>query len=176
MGTIVFLGKEITMSDNFLYDIQRDYWLYYDENRNIVTFGLTPSGVWKEGGCRSVEFTVAAGDTVQTGDTLAVAVTGKIKYLECPVGGKVLEINGALEATTQMLENTPYAYWWLARLIPEKPVVEEGTITALEHYLSVLLETDRRNAHGAKGGGSPTCKSVYSAIQKQKDTTSSGEC
>lgn len=176
MAKIVFFGKEVSLSDNFLYDIQRDYWLYYDENRNIVTFGLTPSGVCKEGGYRSIEFTVAAGETVQAGDTLAVAVTGKIKYLEFPAGGRVLEVNGKFEESTDILESTPYAYWWLARLVPDKPVEAGGTVAALDCYLTVLEDTDRRAAHGAKGGVSPTCKSVYTAIQQQKDTKSGGDC
>lgn len=170
----VFLGKEIELLDDFLYDVQRDYWLYSDGGKNILTFGLTPSGILKEGGFRSVEFTVSPGDSVQAGDTIAVAVTGKIKYLEAPVAGSITEVNLALEKSTDFINETPYAYWWLARITPADPVAG-GNIKNLACYLDVLCETDQRSAHGAKGGGSPTCRSVYEAIQKQK-SGESGDC
>jgi glycine cleavage system H lipoate-binding protein len=174
--TLEFLGREITLTPDFLYDMQRDYWLRYDADTNILTFGLTPAGVCREGGCRSLEFTVTAGDSVQPGDTLAVAVTGKIKYLEFPAGGEVLELNSALEADTSLIERTPYDCWWLARLSPEKPLQAVGTIAGLEQYVAALREADLRAAHGAKGGVSPTCKSVYTAIQQQSGDKKNGDC
>lgn len=173
MITLTFLGKEIKLSGNFLYDCGRDFWVSVNKENNIATFGLTPAGVQKEGGYRSIEFTVDAGDEVHPGDTIAVAVTGKIKYLEAPASGKVLEVNKALEEKISVIESAPYVAWWLARIQLSEIGADE--FANVEEYCAVLEDIDHRTIT-VKGAGSPTCKSVYQSIREQKDKCGEGDC
>ncbi|MBS4032362.1 MAG: hypothetical protein KGZ63_13220 [Clostridiales bacterium] len=174
MITLTFLGKEIKISGEFLYDCARDYWVSVNKEKNIATFGLTPAGVQKEGGYRSIEFTVDASDQISAGDTIAVAVTGKVKYLEAPASGTVIEVNKALEDKISVIEQAPYVCWWLARIELSGTGADE--FTNVEEYCAVLEETDRRTISGIKGAGSPTCRSVYQSIREQKDKCGEGDC
>jgi len=168
MDKLMFLGREIELSEEFLYDPHRDYWVSVEELGRCLTFGLTPAGVLKEGGYHSIEFTVPVGEEVQTGDTIAVAVTGKIKYLEAPAAGRVLEVNRLLEQSAAVIAEAPYTCWWLVR----QEITGENDLACLvsaAEYRTVLAEADGRAAHGVKGVGSPTCRSVYEGLRAQKE-------
>lgn len=173
MITLTFLGKEIKLSGDFLYDCARDYWVSVNKEKNIATFGLTPAGVQKEGGYRSIEFTVDAGDVVDAGDTIAVAVTGKVKYLETPASGKVIEVNKAFEEKISVIDQAPYVCWWLARI--ELSGTDADELINVEEYCAVLEDLDRRTI-SVKAAGSPTCRSVYQSIREQKDKCGEGDC
>lgn len=166
MVIINLLGCEIELYENLYYHPRLDYWIQVEEDGSVI-IGLTPTGALKEGDYRSIEFTVGESDRVQPGDTIAVAITGKIKYLETFAGGVIEAVNKDLEKEIPSFEENPYTDIWLVRLSTEKDVTGE-LVTASEYCTGLERVNHHAVPQGKKAAGSPTCRSVYQAIREQK--------
>ena len=164
MITVDFLGQKTVLDENLLYYQPSDYWVR-PEKEGLVVFGLTPAGIIKEGGYRSIEFTVNEGDAVRPGDVIAVAVTGKIKYLETIAGGVILDVNRRLAEQLSLCNTADLNHLWLVRLQKQNDMA--ANLVTYQEYGKALKQLNRGVPPGAKGPGSPTCKSVYEAIKEQ---------
>lgn len=167
--SVSFLGANLDLDDELLYYAPLDYWIRVDCDKDEVVFGLTPAAPLKEGGYRALEFTVGEKDQVEAGDTLAVAVTGKVRYLEVPVAGLVVKLNRTLEQDMAACLMQAGA-GWLACIYTGgvlktlSPWIDySGYVEILHGYEGLCVPP------GVKASGSPTCRSVYESIRKQKE-------
>lgn len=53
--------------------------------------------------------------------------------LRCPVDGKVIEINGSLSTTPEILLKDPYRSGWLMKLKPDSPAAMDNLLSASEY-------------------------------------------
>ena len=61
----------------------------------------------------------SVGDTVTAGDTCGeVESTKSVSDLYAPVSGEVTAVNGALDATPELVNNDPYGDGWMYELRP----------------------------------------------------------
>lgn len=170
MVEICFKGNNVELDEKKLFFPPLDYWVEIDEKEGLVSFGLTLTGSIKEGGYRSLEFAVEEGDTVAFGDIIAVAVTGKIKYLESIASGRVAAINSELESSPELLEKAAVNPLWLMQISTFSLDEARSALVDLSRYREILGEIEAGGLPpGVKGPGSPTCRSVYEAIQRSQD-------
>jgi glycine cleavage system H protein len=93
----------------------------------IVTVGITDHAQEALGDITFVELPVA-GTTVAAGAEFGVIESVKAASdLYAPVGGEIVEINGALEAEPELVNHDPYGDGWIVRIRCE----DEGTLTGL---------------------------------------------
>jgi len=166
---ISFMGATLELDDELLYYTPLDYWIRVDREKDEVVFGLTPAAPLKDGGYRALEFVVGEEDEVEAGDTLAVAVTARVRYLEVPVAGIVVKLNRAFEqemATCLMQEGAR----WLACIYTGGVLRKLSPWIDFPSYVEVLRVYEGHCVPpGLKAAGSPTCRSVYESIRKQKE-------
>jgi glycine cleavage system H protein len=53
-----------------------------------------------------------------------------------PVSGKVVEVNGALNDTPELVNSSPYGEGWLARVTPDDP--DEGGLLGASAYAALV--------------------------------------
>ncbi len=169
MTEFEFMGKRVELEEEIRYFPPFDYWVKLEEDQNLLTFGLTPTGNIKEGQYRSVEFTVSEGDEISCGDVIALAITGKLKYLDSMAAGKITDINRDLEKDINFLKGNLYNGWLVSLVSPEAGQVYDNMVE-LSDYQEILKRIEQgAPPPGVKGGTSPTCRSVYQAIKEQKE-------
>ena len=80
----------------------------------------------------------AVGDTVVAGDTCGeVESTKSVSDLYAPVSGEVTAVNGALDATPELVNNDPYGEGWMYELRPADAADVEALMDA-DGYTSQL--------------------------------------
>ena len=78
------------------------------------------------------------GATVASGDTFSeVESTKSVSDVYAPVGGEVVEVNGALADAPQNVNDDPYGEGWICALRPADPSGFEGLIDA-DAYRSLI--------------------------------------
>jgi glycine cleavage system H protein len=78
------------------------------------------------------------GDTVTAGDTCGeVESTKSVSDLYAPVSGEVTAVNGALDATPELVNNDPYGEGWMYELRPADAADVEALMDA-DAYTSQL--------------------------------------
>ena len=71
------------------------------------------------------------GDSVVAGDTCGeVESTKSVSDLYAPVSGEVTAVNGALDATPELVNNDPYGEGWMYELRPSDPADVEALMDA----------------------------------------------
>ncbi|MEJ5202324.1 MAG: glycine cleavage system protein GcvH [Anaerolineales bacterium] len=92
-----------------------DEWVNVDGN--IATIGISDYAQDQLSDIVFVEIVVAVGDTVKPGDTLASLESVKAAAdVNCPVSGKVVEINEALAQTPEVVNSDPYGKAWMVKV------------------------------------------------------------
>lgn len=92
-----------------------DEWVNVDGN--IATIGISDYAQDQLSDIVFVEIVVAVGDTVKPGDTLASLESVKAAAdVNCPVSGKVVEINEALTQTPEVINSDPYGKAWMVKV------------------------------------------------------------
>ncbi|GAA4539863.1 glycine cleavage system protein GcvH [Pseudonocardia xishanensis] len=67
----------------------------------------------------------AVGDTFAAGDALGeVESTKSVSDIYAPVGGTVVEVNGALEGTPELINSSAYEEGWLVEIEPAGDAAE----------------------------------------------------
>lgn len=169
MESFEFMAKTVELDEDLRYYIPFDYWVKLEEDRDLLTIGLTPTGNIKEGEYRSVEFSLKEGDEIFCGDVIAVSITGKIKYLDSMVDGRVIAVNWELEKDIDTLKGSLQDGWLLRINTANAREVYEDMKT-LWDYKEILKRFEAAAVPpGTKGGTSPTCRSVYQSIKEQKE-------
>ena len=80
----------------------------------------------------------AVGDAVVAGDTCGeVESTKSVSDLYAPVSGEVTAVNGALDATPELVNSDPYGEGWMYELCPTDAGAYESLLD-VEAYTSQL--------------------------------------
>ena len=134
-----------------------------------MRFGLTEPELVLVGGINDLEWLVGEGEEVKQGQSIAIVITGKIKYLDAPLAGAV-RLNLNVKGDTALITEDPYGRGWLFQINtgsgPEAGLVG---LAPAEAYIESLQNSEGcKNPEGLKGGVSGICKAVYSGIREQK--------
>ena len=102
----------------------------------VVIVGITDHAQEELGDVVFVELP-EEGDSLGAGDTLGTIESVKaVSDLYAPVGGEVVEVNGALEDTPENVNEDPYGEGWLVKIRTS----EEGDLLSAEEYEKVVEE------------------------------------
>jgi len=158
-----FLGRDITIPNDRLYDAHEGLWIKKRED-GAIEIGITEPSILVAGMVREAEPLSEAGTTVAPGETVMLVLTSKLMYIASPISGVIGFPDFSAEVMQRLAEN-PYS-------VPLFSVVaSEDTLPGLadaEKYADSLKDSEgSRNPGGRKGGVSPTCKAVYMGIGQQ---------
>jgi glycine cleavage system H protein len=163
-----FNGHRIEIPEDRYYMPGPELWI--QENGQTLFVGVTQPGVVLAGSVVSLEYLVEEGQVVSSGDAVAFAVTNKVKYIETPLAGSILNLNSSLVDNLHLFQEDPHGRAWIFSLRPS------GTINLFDHFLDPTSYQQRLlrseacgNPQGLKGGASPTCRTIYSGIRSQKE-------
>ena len=162
-----FLGRRVEVPEDRYYVVKPGLWAK-DEGPE-VRFGLTEPELVLAGGVNDLEWLVWDGEEVEKGQSIAIAITGKIKYIDAPVAG-ILRLNPKVKEAAALIAQDPYGQGWLFQIntgSEGKAALEE--LSSAEAYLGGLQNSEGcKNPEGLKGGVSGICKAVYTGIKEQK--------
>jgi glycine cleavage system H protein len=80
----------------------------------------------------------AVGDAVAAGDTCGeVESTKSVSDLYAPVSGEVTAVNGALDATPELVNSDPYGEGWMYEIRPTDPDALEGLLDVYAYTASL---------------------------------------
>ena len=162
-----FLGKSVEVPEDLRYHTKQGLWTK-PENEDLV-FGLTQPALILAGGVNDMDWLVSEEKNVSQGDAIVFAITGKIVYIEAPVGGTV-RFNASAKENPNLLMEDPYGQGWLFKIKPAAELESEfERFAAARDYVESLKSSEGfKNPKGLKGGVSGICKAVYSGIREQK--------
>jgi len=158
-----FLGQELALPEDFLYDPGEGLWARELEDGRMA-FGITEPALLMAGAVRQVEILVEDGSEVEAGDTVLLALTSRLKYVATPVSGTV-HFPDMADLAARLAEAT---YDTTLFLIKVGRHGTHGLLDANDYAESLRATEGARNPGGAKGGVSPTCKAVYMGLGEQK--------
>jgi glycine cleavage system H lipoate-binding protein len=168
MATIEkFLGRRVEVPEDRRYVVKPGLWAKAEGPE--VRFGLTEPELVLAGGVNDLEWLVWDGEEVEQGQSIAIVITGKIKYIDVPLAG-VLRLNPKVKESTSIIVQDPYGQGWLFQINPGSgtEAALQG-LSAAEAYIESLQNSEGcKNPEGLKGGVSGICKAVYSGIRDQK--------
>ncbi len=162
-----FLGKRVIVPDDLRYQTKQGLWA--KPEKNDLTFGLTEPALVLSGGINDLDWLAPDGQIVSKGQSIIFAITGKILYIEAPIGGTV-HFNPALKVNSSLILEDPYGKGWLFKIKPEEAVEKEfENFASAAEYIEILKTSEgAKNPEGLKGGVSGICKAVYTGIREQK--------
>jgi len=161
-----FLGRRVEIPEDRRYVKKTGLWAKL-ENQTIV-FGLSEPVLTLAGGFNDFNWLVSEGETVAMGQSVGVAITQKLLYLDAPVDG-VIHLNAGLPYDPQKVMEDPYDSGWLFKIEPLSAEPFFLTLADPHEYLESLRGSEGfKNPEGKKGGISPMCKAVYHSIREQK--------
>ena len=79
-----------------------------------------------------------AGETFKKGAEFGTVESVKaVSELYMPVGGEIIAVNGALEDSPELINNTPYSDGWMIEVKPDEPADLDSLMTK-DAYLTSL--------------------------------------
>jgi len=162
-----FLGRRVTLPDNLRYFVKQGLWARLDDS--AIIFGFSEPALTLSGGIQDVNFLAEDGETVEQGQTVFFAITGKILYIDSPVQG-IIRFNAEVKTDPAVINQDPYAKGWLFAVTPAGAAARAyQDLSDCAAYLESLQNSEGfKNPEGLKGGVSGVCKAVYSGIRMQK--------
>jgi glycine cleavage system H lipoate-binding protein len=161
-----FLGRQVTLPDNLRYFVKQGLWARLDEN--AVTFGFSEPALILSGGIQDLNFLAEEGETVDQGQSILFAITGKILYIDSPVQG-VIRFNPEAKTDPAEINKDPYSRWLFSVTPASLADRAYRGLSNCAAYLESLQNSEGfKNPEGLKGGVSGVCKAVYSGIRMQK--------
>jgi glycine cleavage system H protein len=162
-----FLGHRVTLPDNLRYFVKQGLWARLDDS--AIVFGLSEPALTLLGGIQELNFLAEDGETVEQGQTVFFAITGKILYIDSPVQG-IIHLNAEVKTDPAVINQDPYAKGWLFAVTPAGAAARAyQDLSDCAAYLESLQNSEGlKNPEGLKGGVSGVCKAVYSGIRMQK--------
>ncbi|MEN6452154.1 MAG: glycine cleavage system protein H [Thermoguttaceae bacterium] len=89
------------------------------------------------------------GTTLTAGDELAEIETVKANVsLFCPIGGTVVEVNGNLERSPEIINDSPYDKGWLAVIKATDWEGERATLLDADAYLATIQSQAQQELNG----------------------------
>jgi glycine cleavage system H protein len=162
-----FLGKKVEIPEDRRYVVKQGLWAKTEGTE--WRLGLTEPELVLIGGVNDLEWLSWDGEEVSQGQSIVIAITGKIKYIDAPVAG-VLRLNHQVKEAVGLIARDPYGQGWLFQIKPQS--WSEDSYQALpsaEDYILNLQNSEGcKNPEGWKGGVSGMCKAVYTGIKEQK--------
>jgi glycine cleavage system H protein len=162
-----FLGKRVEIPEDRRYVAKPGLWAKTAGSE--WRFGLTEPELVLIGGVNDLEWLGGDEEEVEQGQSVAIAITGKIKYIDTPVAG-VLRLNHRVKEAVGLIARDPYGQGWLFQIKPRSWSEESfQALPAAEAYIASLQNSEGcKNPEGLKGGVSGICKAVYTGIKEQK--------
>lgn len=103
---------------------------------DVATIGITDHAQEELGDVVFVELP-EEGDSLSAGDTLGTIESVKaVSDLYAPMGGEVVEVNGALNDTPENVNEDPYGEGWIVKIRTS----EEADLLSAEEYEKVVEE------------------------------------
>jgi glycine cleavage system H lipoate-binding protein len=165
-----FNGHRLEIPEDRYFLPGPEIWIQPKNHGKILLHGLTQAGLILSGGVISLEYLVEEGQVVSSGETVAFAVTNKVKYIETPLPGNILNLNSPLIDNPHLFQKDPYGHAWVFSLqLPDSIDLSVHFLTPLSYRDRLLQSEACGNPKGLKGGTSPTCRTIYSAIRSQKE-------
>lgn len=128
------------LPDDLYYLVERHVWARRDGD--LITVGMTD--VAQNLAKRIISVTLKEpGKAVKKGRTVATVESGKwVGPVPAPVGGEIVETNGALVARPDVINADPYGAGWVARLRADDWEAESGDLVTgaegIEAYRAFL--------------------------------------
>lgn len=164
-----FNGFRIEIPEDRYYLLGPELWIQPQNEGKELVFGLTQAGVILSGGVVSLEYLIEEGETVSSGDVVAFAVTSKLKYIDNPLPGTILNLNRSLMENPQFFQQDPYGKAWIFSLqLPDPVNLSTYFLDAVSYQQRLLHSEACGNPKGLKGGTSPTCRTIYNSLRSQK--------
>jgi glycine cleavage system H protein len=162
-----FLGKRVEIPEDRRYVIKPGLWAKAEGPD--VRFGLTEPELVLAGGVNDLEWLVWDGEEVEQGQSIAIVITGKIRYIDAPLAG-VLGLNPKVKEATSLIVQDPYGQGWLFQIrTGSEANAGLEDLSPAEAYAESLQNSEGcKNPEGIKGGVSGICKAVYTGIKEQK--------
>lgn len=120
---------------DLLYTKEHEWLQIHDDGS--ATVGITDYAQESLGDITFVEFP-AAGESYVTGDTFGVVESVKAASdLFMPVDAEVIEVNEAVDANPELLNQDPYQRGWLLKIKVQDPAQLDALLTA-EAYQAII--------------------------------------
>lgn len=146
-----FSGHRLEIPEDRYYLPGPELWI--QGKGQTLVIGLIEAGLILSGGVVSLEYLIEEEQSVSPGDVIAFTVTNKVKYIETPLAGNILNLNSFLVYNLHLFQEDPHGRAWLFSLRPS------GTINLSDHFLDPtsyqhrLLRSEAcGNPQGLKGG------------------------
>jgi glycine cleavage system H protein len=162
-----FLGQRVEIPEDRNYYPKQALWAKREVDDMV--FGFTQPALVLAGGVNDLDWLVAENVSVEQGQDVVFAITGKILYIDTPLHG-IISFNPDVKQNLSLATEDPYGKGWLFRIKPDAGM-EEADQTAMDAkgYTQSLKGSEGfKNPEGLKGGVSGICKAVYSGIREQK--------
>jgi glycine cleavage system H lipoate-binding protein len=162
-----FLGRRVEVPEDRRYVDKPGLWAKAEGPE--VRFGLTEPELVLAGGVNDLEWLVRDGEEVEQGQSIAIAITGKIKYIDAAIAG-VLRLNPGIKESASLIAQDPYGEGWLFQINSGSGTEDSfQALSSSEAYILSLQNSEGcKNPEGLKGGVSGICKAVYTGIKEQK--------
>jgi glycine cleavage system H lipoate-binding protein len=162
-----FLGRRVEIPEDRRYYTKQGLWAKTGECH--VTFGLSEPALILGGGLKDLDWLVTEGQSVEQGEAVIFAITGKILYIDSPIRGNIY-FNDKVKDAPEIALRDPYHQGWLFKIKPEKKIEEDSLgLGGASAYAESLKNSEGcKNPEGLKGGVSGICKAVYTGIGAQK--------
>ena len=162
-----FLGQRVELPEDRYYYPKQGLWAKTENG--TVTFGFTEPALVLAGGLNDLDWLVGEGESVNQGQDVVFAITGKILYIDSPLQGTIT-FNPQVKQNLALASERPYGEGWLFKIQFEDGTQEADRNSLDAHgYIECLKESEGfKNPEGLKGGVSGICKAVYSGIRDQK--------
>ena len=162
-----FLGQRVTIPEDRLYAPKTGLWAKA-VSQDII-FGLTEPALVLSGGANSLDWLVDNRQPVRRDEPVICMITGKIMFIESPIGGSIVFNQAVKNSPSRILED-PYGKGWIFTITPNgNPQTAMAHLSDESAYLKSLGQTEGfKNPEGVIGGVSGICKAVYSGIRDQK--------
>lgn len=106
-----------------------DEWVKVDGN--IATVGISDYAQEQLSDIVFVEITAAVGEAVKKNSTIATVESVKAAAdVNCPVSGKVVEVNEALSQTPEAVNSDPFGAAWMLKLEISSPAELDNLMDA----------------------------------------------
>jgi glycine cleavage system H lipoate-binding protein len=107
-----FYGRTVSLPEELLYYKDQELWVKPWSKPHTWAFGFTEAGVAMISGFTYLEFIVALGDLIRERSPVLAVDTHKVSFeVYCPVSGKVVYLNQALEGEgVKALDENPYEH------------------------------------------------------------------
>ena len=122
--------------ENLLYSKEHE-WVKVDGD--VATIGITDYAQHSLGDIVYVELPRVGKHVEQFGNIGVVESVKAVSDLFTPIGGEVLEINGALDADPAALNRDPYGDGWLFK-VKLKDVGEKSNLLSAGEYEKIAVE------------------------------------